>query len=259
MQYDGNSDTYYDDGQPDQSAQDFAVMPDQGYPPAPDFAVQPPPQYSDGMKGDPSPMTIMPASLPPPQYSDGMTGDPSQLAQMYADYFAANQVQPMVPPPNPSYDPYAQYGTPVTPSGYDYGTPVTPSGYDYYGTPVTPSGYDPYAPVEAGRPIPSYDEFLAKYKADNRGYMAPMIAPAVLPAIMGQGMGGQRLSGPYGQGYMAPSAAPAAAGAINPQMLAHGISGLVSALSGMTGNRTPSGGSTPGYDGQQLPPRLVRP
>ena len=225
MQYDGNSDTYYDDGQPDQSAQDFAVMPDQGYPPAPDFAVQP---------MQPSPMTILPASLPPPQYSDGMTGDPSQLAQMYADYFAANQVQPMAPPPNPSYDPYAQYGTPVT-----------------------PSGYDPYAPVEAGRPIPSYDEFLAKYKADNRGYMAPSIPSAVLPA-MGQGMGGQRLSGPYGQGYMAPSAAPAAAGAINPQMLAHGISGLVSALSGMTGNRTPSGGSTPGY-GQQLPPRLVRP
>ena len=55
-----------------------------------------------------------------------------------------------------------------------------------------------------------------------------------------------------------PSRAKYGPGAINPQMLAHGISGLVSALSGMTGNRTPSGGSTPGY-GQQLPPRLVRP
>jgi hypothetical protein len=226
MQYDGNSDTYYDDGQPDQSAQDFAVMPDQGYPPAPDFAVQP---------MQPSPTSYDPSD-PYEQYGPPVNPPPLRSYDPYA---------PVSPPPIPSYDPYAQYGTPVTPSGYDYGTPVTPS------------GYDPYAPVEAGRPIPSYDEFLAKYKADGQGYMAPM-APMLAPA-MGQGMGGQRLSGPYGQGYMAPSAAPAAAGAINPQMLAHGISGLVSALSGMTGNRTPSGGSTPGYDGQQLPPRLVRP
>jgi hypothetical protein len=166
MQYDNSTGIYYDDGQPDQSAQNFAVQPNQAQP-ASDFAVQ-------------------------------------------------SQAAPLMTMP----------------------------------TQVAPQGYDPYAPVEAGQPLPSYDELLAKYAADNAGSAG---MPATLP---GMANAGNQMSGAYGQEY-APSAAPAAAGAINPQMLA-GLSSLVSALSGMTGNRTPSGGSTPGY-GQQLPPRLVRP
>jgi hypothetical protein len=66
MQYDGNSDTYYDDGQPDQGyppASDFAVTPDQGYPPASDFAVRSPTIYD-------------PVQPPPPPGGGGAGGEP---------------------------------------------------------------------------------------------------------------------------------------------------------------------------------------
>ena len=209
VQYDANQDGWYDDGQPDQGyppASDFAVMPDQGYPPASDFAVMP-----QGMTMQQPPPPVMPPMMPDPNYSPRFTA-----------YDPHPQPPPVMPPmmPDPNYNPYPQpwIDDPLPPPPPSPPMPeVNPNYspyynlYEQYGIPVMPSGYD------------------------NQSTGIP-----VMPS-----------------GYP-PSRAKYGPGAINPQMLAHGISGLVSALSGMTGNRTPSGGSTPGY-GQQLPPRLVRP
>jgi hypothetical protein len=194
-------------------------------------------------------------------------------------------------PYDPTYDssqPYDRYSatTPrVTPGddmrGINLNPNYNPYAIDNPDFQLPPSYGDlltRYAAHPAGfnQPISSYDDLLGRYMADNRKYDTqpdnpqpdgPRIAwdpqPQPLPSLPLPVVDYNPNYNPYDvpvmpSGYSPPSGyPPLRAEAINPQMLAHGISGLVSALSGMTGNRTPSGGSTPGY-GQQLPPRLVR-
>jgi hypothetical protein len=239
MQYDGNSDTYYDDGQPDQSASDFAVMPDQGYPPASDFAVMP--------QGMTMQEPLPPVMMPEPRRSD-TAEDYAAWRALYPDARSAfwGDKPPSPPPPpqlDPNYNPY-----PPSPTFYDPEQPppppVTKMPDPYYNPyPQPPTFYDPEQPPGPGpmikMPDPNYNPYYNPYEQ----YVVP---------VMPSGYDNQSTGIP-----VMPSGYPPSRAKYDPGMLA-GLSSLVSALSGMTGNRTPSGGSTPGY-GQQLPPRLVRP